>query len=174
MIHTVKGDMFRVAEWYGWNGSDNEGIRTTAKAIAAGIIEREKRLFPRRRVRPGPADSSIFSVENNNSVGGDMENEGIFWERADKRPGSRKNGWDKMRALMIGALPPEGNLPREEPGIFVFSNCKQFIRTVPGIPRDDKDLDDVNTDAEDHIADECRYRVYQRPAQSAQTRIRGR
>jgi hypothetical protein len=48
-------------------------------------------------------------------------------------------------------------LPRELPGLFVFNTCEQFIRTVPVLPRDEKDLDDVNTEAEDHVADECRY-----------------
>ena len=35
---------------------------------------------------------------------------------------------------------------------------EQFIETVPAIPRDEKKMDDVDTDAEDHIADESRYR----------------
>jgi hypothetical protein len=30
---------------------------------------------------------------------------------------------------------------------------------VLALPRDEKDLDDVDTDAEDHAADETRYRV---------------
>jgi len=46
----------------------------------------------------------------------------------------------------------------EEPGLFVFNTCRQFIRTVPVLPRCDKDPDDVNTKAEDHIGDEARYR----------------
>lgn len=178
VIHTVPGDLFRVAEWYGCQHIDgipvdNEGVKATAKQIAAGIIAREKRLFPTRSVRPGPADSSIFTTENDNSVGTDMENEGVFWERADKRPGSRKNGWDRMRAMLKNALPCEEG-PREEPGLFIFEHCEHFIRTVPSIPRSDKDLDDVNTDAEDHIADETRYRCYQRAHDVGITPIRGR
>ena len=49
--------------------------------------------------------------------------------------------------------------PMEEPGLFVFKGCRQFIRTIPTLPRDEKKQDDVDTDAEDHIADETRYRV---------------
>ena len=33
--------------------------------------------------------------------------------------------------------------PQEEPGIFVFATCRHFIRTVPVLPRDQKDPDDV-------------------------------
>ena len=56
---------------------------------------------------------------------------------------------------MKGSLGP---VPREDPGLFIFKGrCEQFKRTVPVLPRDEKDLDDVDTDAEDHISDEARY-----------------
>lgn len=49
--------------------------------------------------------------------------------------------------------------PRERPGLFIFSNCTSFIDLIPVLPRDEKDMDDVNTDAEDHVADESRYLI---------------
>ena len=42
---------------------------------------------------------------------------------------------------------------------FVGDECPQFLRTVLSLPRDEKDMDDVDTDAEDHIGDEVRYRI---------------
>mgnify|MGYP003597154235 CR=1 FL=1 len=48
--------------------------------------------------------------------------------------------------------------PMEDPGLFAFDTCRQFIRTVPTLPRDANKTDDVDTHAEDHIADETRYR----------------
>ena len=42
-------------------------------------------------------------------------------------------------------------------GLYICSNCEEWIRTVPVLMRDEKKFDDVNTDMEDHIADECRY-----------------
>lgn len=157
----VKGDLFRIREWYGWCGQDNEGLKMASAAIGRGILEREARWGIRDRVRPGPADSSIFDdFEPGKSVAGEMEREGVRWERADKGPGSRKQGWQRMREMMINAVPgAEGT--RERPGLFIFPVCDQFIRTVPVLPRDDKDLDDVDTDAEDHIGDESRYRTRQ-------------
>ena len=48
----------------------------------------------------------------------------------------------------------------EKPGLFVVAErCPAFIRTVVPIPRDEADPDDVDSDVEDHIADEVRYRV---------------
>jgi hypothetical protein len=45
----------------------------------------------------------------------------------------------------------EANKERPEgPALYVTDRCTQFIRTVPSLPRDSKDLDDVDTNAEDH------------------------
>ncbi len=174
VMSTVRGDVFRIEEWYGWTGRANDGLRLLAVDVAEGIVEREilwgwRKLGSRgSRVLPGPADSSIYTVENGRSIGIDMEKpvridgvvcSGVQWTRADKRPGSRKAGWEQMRAMIKAAHPKEG-VPRESPGLFVVgSRCPQFIRTVLALPRDEKDLDDVDTDAEDHTGDETRYRV---------------
>lgn len=174
VMSTVRGDVFRVQEWYGWSGRANEGLRKTAIEVAQGIVEREilwrwrKKASPWCRAHPGPADSSIYVVENGRSLGIDMANPvrldghvypGVEWIPSDKGPGSRKAGWEQMREMIQAAQPRDG-LPRERPGLFVVgSRCPQWIRTVLALPRDEKDLDDVDTDAEDHAGDETRYRV---------------
>jgi len=164
---TVKGDLFRIGEWYGWNGEPNEGVRMIDKDIAKGIIERELALGIYDRCKAGPADGSIFNDENGVCIASNMmapmfvegEKRRIRFVRADKRPGTRKAGWELMRQRLLAANPGEAG-PREFPGLFIFSTCRQFIRTVPVLPRDlDKDPDDVDTSTEDHIADEARYRV---------------
>jgi len=155
----VRGDLYLIQEWYGWNGTRNEGVRMLASEVAQGVKDREEDWALEGRVKPGPADSSIFDVENGNSIAVDMEKKGVRWTPADKGPGSRKQGWEQIRKLLKGALPPAGGGPREVPGLFIFDWCQQTIETVPVLPRDDKDLDDVNTEAEDHIGDAIRYRV---------------
>jgi hypothetical protein len=176
---TVRGDLFRIAEWYGCGKNDNEGLKLLATEISKGIVERELKWGIRDRVRPGPADSSIFDEENGNCISDDMLQEvtiggvkykGIKWKRADKSPGSRKQGWEQIRKMLQNTIP--NGAPRENPGLFVVSTCKDFLRTVPSLPRDDKDLDDVDTDAEDHIGDEVRYRVRfeRKEAKSGKTR----
>jgi hypothetical protein len=37
--------------------------------------------------------------------------------------------------------------------------CKATFATLPVLPRDEKDPDDVDTTAEDHVYDDIRYRV---------------
>ena len=159
----VRGDAIRIAEWYGWNGKPNEGVRMSARNIALGIKEREEDWGLRGRVYTGVADDQIFTdYEPDKSVAGDMAREGIRWEKADKGPGSRVQGWQKMRD-MFGAALPNDDGTRENPGLFVLERCDQFIRTVPVLPRDvDKDPDDVDTESEDHIGDDVRYRVRRR------------
>lgn len=177
----VRGDIIRIAEWYGWNGRPNEGVNMLSTDIAIGIKERERDWGLRSprdgrmaysRVRPGPADSSIFDeFEPNKSVAGDMLREGVRWEPADKGPGSRKQGWEQIRKLLKGALPAPGG-PRENPGLFVLDRCEQSIRTVPTLPRDvDKDPDDVDTESEDHVGDEWRYRVRRKKREIATGRF---
>ena len=102
-----------------------------------------------RVFHPGPADSAIFTSDNGRSIADDMAAQGVSWTRANK---DRCNGWEVMRNRFRNAATREG------PGLFTFSTCKQFIRTVPALPRDPVDMDDVDTDSEDHIGDEARYR----------------
>lgn len=155
----ARGSVFRIFEWYGYNGERNVGLKIVDSEIAKGINEREQSLIANgwvaRKPRPGPADSSIFDEKNGDSTARQMEKHGIRWEKADKSPGSRIRGWEVMRRMLKASV----EYPKEEPSLYVFENCTQFIETVPTIPRDEKDPDDVDTDAEDHIADEVRYRV---------------
>ena len=160
VIGPVRGDLIRIAEWYGWTGRRNEGVRMLARDIGSGILDREHDMgFAPGRVRPGPADTSIWDEQNGVSIERDMRRVGVFWERADKGPGSRVQGWQMMRQKLAAAYPRRLGEPREEPGLFVTQRCHQFQETVPVLPRADKDPDDIDTEAEDHIADEARYRI---------------
>lgn len=149
----ARGSKIRIAEWYGWDGTPNVGCRMLASEIAREVIKKETEMGWAGRVRPGPADSSIFETQNGMCIADDMARVGIEWERADKGPGSRKNGWELLRSMLGAGLVH----PMEEPGLFVFKTCRHFIRTVPSLPRSDKDPDDVDTEAEDHVGDETRY-----------------
>jgi len=145
-----RGSIFAIDEWYGWNGKPNEGCKMLAVDIATGIVDREKEM--RLEVKPGPADTSIFDTQNGMCIADDMSKKSVRWEKADKSPGSRKNGWEMIRKLMKQAR------TSDLPGLFVFDTCIHVIRTLPVLPRDQKNSDDVDTDAEDHAPDVVRYR----------------
>lgn len=148
---TQRGDLFRMAELYGWNGKANEGTKELAVEVARKIKEIEQSFG--RKIFAGPADTSIYDTQNGACIADDMSRIGISWTRADKKPGSRINGWEKLRERLKNSITKDG------PGLFIFSGCRHFIRTVPVLPRDENKPDDVDTDAEDHIGDESRYRV---------------
>jgi len=159
-----RGSVLRIAEWYGWNGTANTGIEYTTSQIAAGILKREKKMG--YRVHAGPADASIFH--------GSPDEPSIAKKLKAKKAGfisagnnaftGRVRGWEHMRDMLVAAVAadeaePGAFMPREEPGLFIMDNCRQWLRTVPYLPRDETNPDDVDTEAEDHIADETRYRV---------------
>lgn len=157
-MSTIPGDIFRIFEWYGCvQGSENEGLNMLATDIAKGIIQREKNMGIHGRAHYGVADGSIFDETNGNCIARDFEINGIFWDRANKSPGSRTLGWHELRKRLTNSH--NGDKPRENKGLFIFDTCNHWLRTVPVLPRSDKDPDDVNTEAEDHIADETRYRL---------------
>lgn len=152
----VPGDLYRINEWYGWTGEPNEGLRLEGRDIGKGIIQREAAMGLTGRVKRGPADTGIFDpVPGYPNTAEDMVAEGVHWDHADKGPGSRRQGWEQMRKMFRAA----NTFPREHPGLFALEQCAQYRRTVPVLPRSDHDLDDVNTDAEDHIGDEVRYEL---------------
>lgn len=165
-VETVKGDLFRIAEWYGCkNGEENVGVHMDPKEIATGIKDYEARMLAAKtigkRVSPGPADTSIWTEDGSPSHASAMVSKGVVWLKADKGPYSRAQGWTQIRSRLKGSK-RVGSEPREEPGLFVFRTCRDWLRTVPSLSRDGANPDDVDTNTEDHAADETRYRVRRR------------
>jgi hypothetical protein len=86
-----------------------------------------------------------------------MIQNGISWRKADKGPGSRKNGKAELHRRL--AINPQTN----KPGILIFNTCQNLIRTIQTIPLDENDPEDVDTKAEDHAYDAIRYGINSRP-----------
>jgi len=47
--------------------------------------------------------------------------------------------------------------------IYFGDDCEDSIRTIPTLQHDETDTEDLDTDGEDHAADETRYAVMSRP-----------
>ena len=52
--------------------------------------------------------------------------------------------------------------------MYIFKNCKAFIRTIPMLQYDEHKVEDLDTEGEDHIADETRYFLMSRPIKPKQ------
>ena len=63
--------------------------------------------------------------------------------------------WDQLRSRLVGQ---DGR-----PMIYCFSTHAASIRTIPALQHDPARPEDVNTESEDHAADEWRYACMSRP-----------
>jgi hypothetical protein len=144
----------RYREWYGASGPNN-GLKLTAEEVARGIKAKEAG----DTIAYGVLDPAAFAVDGGPSIAERMMKEGVAFRRADNKRVSQRGamgGWDQMRARMKGG--EDGR-----PMLYVFDTCKDFIRTVPALQHDPDKPEDLDTDAEDHVADEARYGCMSRP-----------
>jgi hypothetical protein len=153
-----RGSIIRFAEWYGTSGGINEGLRMSDQEIASGIMDKEMSLLSRKVIcdlpQDGPADPSIFNTRKDvDSTGEVMKKEGVGWLMADHSNGARKNGWQLIRNMLKNVVNNEG------PGLYFTKSCRYARKFMPDTPRDEEDPDDVDTETEDHLQDELRYRV---------------
>lgn len=157
-----RGTLIQIAELYFTKKiGTNEGLKLTATQIADKINETEDRLLAegwiKKKPMPGPADNQISDVRESDvdTIEMKMLKRGVAWEKSNKGPGSRKNGLEAMRDRYAAAK----NRKVDEPGLYHMDNCRAAIATIPVLPRDEKDPEDVDTGAEDHAYDMTRYRV---------------
>lgn len=155
-----KGSLIQIDEIYGSDSiGTNKGVRISAQKIAEAITAKENQMLIngsiKDKVRPGPADRSIYDVRENDvdTIGKKMADFGIRWTEADKSKGSRINGLELFRGMLDCSLKGEGKC------IYFMRNCTATLETVPFLPLDEDNLEDVDTEAEDHIYDTIRYRV---------------
>jgi hypothetical protein len=148
-----RGALVRYREWYGAS-APQKGIRLTAEEVATGIKERsgtEKYAY-------SVLDPSAFAQDGGPSIAERMLAAGVIFRRADNKRVAREGsigGWDQMRARLRGN--------DDVPMLYVFDTCKDFIRTVPVLQHDPMKAEDLDTEAEDHVADEARYACMSRP-----------
>ncbi len=144
---------------YGYDYGSNKGIKASAREVARMIAEYEEELLEEgwieTPVEAGPADGQIYNVneKESGSIAERMEQEGISFYAADKSKGTRINGLELMRVALENSLQGEGV------GLYVMNHCEAFLETVPSIPRDEDNLDDVDTMANDHCYDAVRYQI---------------
>ena len=148
--------IYRIAEYYGCTGQPNTGIKIDPTEIAAGIkrIEDETPALKGKQITR-IADPSIFDESRGLSVAQMMAQSPNFVYFS---PGDNTRIAGKMQYHYRFAFDASGR-----PMLQVFDTCKHFIRTLPSLVYDDKHVEDINTDQEDHIYDECRYVLMANP-----------
>ena len=146
--------LYHIREFYGCTGAPNQGVKKEPVEVAKEIKRIEKddpNLRGRQITRIG--DPAIWGSQTGESIGDMMEREGVFFEKGQH---ARIDG--KMQVHHRLAFNEEG-----VPMLYVFNTCKHFIRTVPNLVYDETDVEDVDTNGEDHIYDSLRYVAMENP-----------
>lgn len=146
--------MYRIRELYGCTGTPNTGVQWEPAHVAREIrrIEADDPNLRGRKIY-GVGDPAIWQSDGTESIGALMERERVYFERGDH---NRIAG--KMQVHHRLAFDEDGR-----PMLYVFDTCKHFIRTVPNLVYDETDVEDIDTDGEDHIYDELRYVCMKNP-----------
>jgi hypothetical protein len=170
------GRKYRFNEWYGWNGTPDQGLRLPDTEIALGIIKREQQMgFD---VKEGSVlnphikricDPTCFNKKPDYKGGGQgMSTAEVFMSMGlNMMPG------DPSRVLKWRQFHEHLRIPRDEneqvngvPMVQVYSNCHHFIRTVPALITDPNNIEDVDSSGEDHCGDEAALLFMARPITS--------
>jgi hypothetical protein len=148
------GVIYRILELYGCTKTPNEGVKWTPNQVFAEIhrIENEHRWLKGKNII-GIADPAIWDAETGESIAETAAENQVYFSKADNR---RLNGWMQVHYRM--SFDENGYAM-----MYVFKNCKAFIRTIPLLMYDEHKPEDLNTDGEDHVADEVRYFCMSRP-----------
>jgi hypothetical protein len=109
-------------------------------------------------------DPSTFAEDGGPPIAQRLNAELIKAKLAPFRPADNKRvplrgamgGWDQMRGRMVG---DDDGLPM----IMCFSTSLDSIRTIPALQHDSDKPEDLDSDMEDHAADEWRYACMSRP-----------
>jgi hypothetical protein len=156
-----RGCLAKYQEWYIAN-ADGTGLKLRNEAIAKGVLEREKAAGHKIAYRV--ADPSIWNELGGPSIAEDYARAGCHFTKADNARTSRGGGGTAAPisglAQMISRLTGDGD---GNPMLVFASICRDSIRTIPILMHDEHDPENLDTDMEDHAADETRYACMSRP-----------
>lgn len=154
------GVIYRILELYGCTSNPNEGVKWIPEKQFEEIarIEREHPWLKGRSIQ-GVADPSIWDTSRGESVADTAARYGIYFVPGDNK---RIAGWMQLHYRL--SFDGEGY-----PMMYVFENCKGFIRTLPLLCYSETNPEDLDSSLEDHCADEARYFCMMRPIAARKT-----
>ena len=150
-----EGVLYRILELYGCKtGMANEGLKWPPDKVFSEIhnIETNHEWLRGKHII-GVADPAIWNADTGKSIAEMASEQGVYFNRGDHE---RLAGWEQVRYRL--AFDENGY-----PMMYFFKNCKAAIRTLPLLQHDEHKIEDVDTDGEDHPADEIRYMCMARP-----------
>lgn len=149
------GVLYRIAEFYGCvKDEPNTGVKMEPNLVFKEIhrIETEHKWLRGKEIQ-GVADPAIWNAERGESIADIAAKYQVYFTKGDHQ---RLPGWMQMHYRFQF---DENGYPM----MYIFSNCKSTIRTLPLLMYDDHKVEDLDTNGEDHIADDIRYMCMNRP-----------
>ena len=171
-VHTC--DPFTIdPEWNVWRGADDgmnapasilwfikrDGIYYVigelyrsgmiAEVMSEAVLKKDESITGRQSPNlTGSIDSSSFNdagVGNQVGIGRAqvMNRLGCRWRPCEKTNTSRVAGANLIHSLQ--RIQPNG-----KPGLIIFKTCRNLIATLPTLPVDPNNIEDVDTDSDDH------------------------
>lgn len=148
------GVIYRILELYGCTKEPNTGVKWNPYKMMQEIakVEKEHPWLKGKNIQ-GVADPAIWNSETGESVADVAAKHCLYFFPGDNQ---RIAGWMQMHYRM--AFDDNGY-----PMMYIFENCKAFRRTIPLLMFDEHKVEDLDTEGEDHVADEARYFCMTRP-----------
>ena len=163
------GRVYRFNEWYGWDETPNSGLRMADSDVRDEIIKREKEMpINRNNIIARYAGPDCFAKKPAyDGKGQGAPTSEVF---ANKGQGIFLTVGDPTRELKVRQFRERLRVPKDAEGkindipmVQIYSNCRQFIRTIPSLVFSKTKVEDVDTDNEDHIYDEACHIFMARP-----------
>ena len=146
------GRLYRFGEWYGWNGTVDQGMRLTDPEIAQGVLKHEEAMGINGRSIRRICDPTCFNKKPDYRGGG----QGPSTAEEFAKHGVILSPGDPSRKLKLRQFHSRLRLHDDMPPMLqVYSTCEHFIRTVPLLQADTKDPEDIDSTMEDHVYDEA-------------------
>lgn len=161
-----KGSIIIHSEIYGANERD-EGLKEDVTDTGRKIRIHESLYYPYTTVKPGPADTAIFSKEQGPSIHEQMAP--TTFTPGDKSPGSRILGLTEIRKLLFNAI----NYRYEREGLYFTNLCGKCFAQLGSLQLDEKMVEDVNTKGNDHSYDVLRYITLRKSLEIIVTKYEG-
>jgi len=164
------GRGYRFSEFYGWNGTPNQGLRWEDSRVADEILKRESILAERycidfkTAIRKAGPDCFQKKPDYKGGGQGPSTAEVFAGKKIYLSPG------DPSRTLKLRQFRERLRVPKDADGkqiglpmMMVYEECDQFIRTIPNISTHQVKLEEIDPKCEEHAFDEACHFCMARP-----------
>lgn len=149
------GILYRIMEMYGCTQTPDEGVKWSPDEQFKRIrdFEKEHPWLKGRKIVDSVADPAIWDSSRGESIAETAAKYGLYFSPGDHE---RIPGWMQVHYRLQF---DDNGYPR----MYIFENCKAFIRTMPLMMFSETHPEDIDTKLEDHCPDEVRYMCMSRP-----------